>query len=178
MFFFRAKTSEKIENECCLIDKPRHFFNLECKTVFNNICPLHKTCVLDIVDSMPKYVKVKLSSSLFLDQFIFQVHLFKIIERIPELRFKYSGSYPSDKVPQQTKYSFAMMNSAQSTDGGEHWIMIARLNKNYFFADSLEQKRTTKSFVTKKVSANGYQKNKKNDNLCGFYAIYSSHFTF
>ena len=54
--------------------------------------------------------------------------------------------------------------------------MITRLDKNYYFADTLEQKRTTNSFVTKKILANGYQKTKKTDNLCGFYEIFSAFF--
>ena len=77
--------------------------------------------------------------------------LLQIIERIPELRFKYMGSYPSDKVPQLTKYSFAIVNSAPSNDRGEHWIMMARLDKTYYFADSLGRKRTTYSFLTKSI---------------------------
>ena len=44
--------------------------------------------------------------------------LLQIAERIAELRFKYMGSYPSDKVPQLTKYSFAIVNSAPSNDRG------------------------------------------------------------
>ena len=51
------------------------------------------------------------------------------IERIPELNFKYMGSYSSDKIPQLTKYSFAIINSAPSNDRGEHWIKIARSKK-------------------------------------------------
>ena len=76
--------------------------------------------------------------------------LLQIIERIPELRFKYMGSYPSDKVPQLTKYSFAIVNSAPSNDRGEHWIMMARLDKTYYISDSLDRKRTAYSFLTKK----------------------------
>ena len=72
--------------------------------------------------------------------------LLQIIERIPELRFKYMGSYPSDTVPQLTKYSFAIIHSAPSNDRGEHWIMIARLDKSYYFADSLGRKRSTYPF--------------------------------
>ena len=53
--------------------------------------------------------------------------LLQIIERISELRFKYMESYPSDKVHQLTKNSFAIINSAPSNDRGEHWILIARL---------------------------------------------------
>ena len=56
LFFFRPKAPEKIEKECCLIENPRHFFNLDCKTVFNNFFPLHKACVWDLVDSIPKCV--------------------------------------------------------------------------------------------------------------------------
>ena len=77
--------------------------------------------------------------------------LLQIIERIPELRFKYMGSYPSDKVPKLTKYSFAIVNSAPSNDRGEHWIMMARLDKTYYFADSLGRKRTTYSFLKKSI---------------------------
>ena len=57
---------------------------------------------------------------------------------------------------------------------GEHWIMIARLDKPYYFANSLAGlEKTTYSFLTKKKLANVSQKTtKKTDNLCGFYAIY------
>ena len=75
--------------------------------------------------------------------------LLQIIERIQELRFKYMGSYPSDTVPQLTKYSFAIIDSAPSNDRGENWIMIARLDKSYYFADSLVRKRSTYPFLTK-----------------------------
>ena len=61
----------------------------------------------------------------------------QIIERNPELRFKYMGSYPSDKVPQLTKYSFASFNSDSNNNRGEHWIMIARLDKTYYSADNM-----------------------------------------
>ena len=50
------KLQKKIEKECCLVENPRHFFNLDCKTVFNKLCPLHKACVWDFVDSVPKCV--------------------------------------------------------------------------------------------------------------------------
>ena len=49
--------------------------------------------------------------------------------QINELRFKYMGSYPSDKKPQLTKYSFANVNSAKSNDKEEHWIIIAQMDK-------------------------------------------------
>ena len=57
-----------------------------------------------------------------------------IIERIPELRFKYMGSYSSDTVPQLTKDSFAIINSASSHDRGELWITESQLDKTENFA--------------------------------------------
>ena len=51
------------------------------------------------------------------------------------------GTYLSDEVPQLTKYSFAIVNLAPSKDSGEHWIMIARLDKSYYSADSLGRKK-------------------------------------
>ena len=100
--------------------------------------------------------------------------LLQIIKRIPELRFKYMGSYTSDTVPQLTKYSFAIINSAPSNDRGEHWIMIARMDKSYYFADSLGRKRPTYPFLAKKYRRMVPRKLQKTDNLCGFYAIYSA----
>ena len=82
---------------------------------------------------------MKLSVSLFLDvnqlttARMDNFSLVQKIEKNPELRLKYIGAYSSDKVPQLTKYSFEIINSASSNDTGEHWILIARLNKNYYF---------------------------------------------
>ena len=98
--------------------------------------------------------------------------LLQIIERIPELRFKYMGSYPSDKVPQLTKYTFAIVNSAPSNDRGEHWIMIMRLDETYYFADSLGRKRTAYSFLSKKYRRMVPRKLQKTDILYIFFVIY------
>ena len=56
------------------------------------------------------------------------------------------GSYLSDTVPHLTKHSFAIFTSVPSNDRGEDWITIARLDKNYYFADSLGKKRSTYLF--------------------------------
>ena len=189
LFFFTPKSPEKAANECCLIENPRHFFNLVCKSVFNKFCPVHKFCVWDFVDSVPKFEIVnnfkifhpKLQYHTFyffvldVNQLTFakmnNFSLLQIIERIPELRFKYMQSYPSDKVPQLTKYSFAIVISAPSNGRGGHWIMMARLDKTYYFAASLGRKRTTYSFLTKKYRRMVPRKLRKTDNLYGFYAI-------
>ena len=88
--------------------------------------------------------------------------LLQSIERIPELSLKYMASYPSDTVLHLTKYSFAIFNSAPINDRGEHWIMIARLDKSYYFVDSFGRKRSTYPLFDKKVSTNGSSKATKN----------------
>ena len=72
--------------------------------------------------------------------------LLQVIERFPELKFKCMGSYISDTVSQITTYPLAIVHSAPSNDRGEHWITIARLDKNYYFADSLGRKRSLPHF--------------------------------
>ena len=96
------------------------------------------------------------------------------LERVPELRFKYMGSYPSDKVPQLTKYAFTIIDSVPSNDRGEHWIKIAQMEKTYYFADSMGRKRSTYSLQTKKYRQTVHRKLQKIDDLWGFYAIYSA----
>ena len=44
LFFFRPKSPEIAANECCLIENPRHFFNLDCESVFKE---LSKNCQYD-----------------------------------------------------------------------------------------------------------------------------------
>ena len=50
--------------------------------------------------------------------------LLQIIERVPELRFKYMGSYPSDTVHQKTKFSFAIFNSAMIEENNGLWLLV------------------------------------------------------
>ena len=83
------------------------------------------------------------------------------------------GTYPSDKVPELTKYSFTVINSAPSNDRRENWILIARLDKSYYFADSLARERSTYPFLTKKYRRMLLRKLQKTDNLCEFYSSYS-----
>ena len=75
--------------------------------------------------------------------------LLQIIESVPELSFKYTGTYTSAKVPRPTKYSFAIITLAPSNERGEHWVLIAQMDKTYYFADSLGSKISTYSFLTK-----------------------------
>ena len=38
--FFRPKAPENIEKDCCLLENSRNFFNLVCRPLVNNFCPL------------------------------------------------------------------------------------------------------------------------------------------
>ena len=115
---------------------------------------MHETLLIQYLNACKSIIlvffvlnyNIKLSISLFLDVYqltIAKMYIFsllQIFERSPELRFKYMVPYPSNKVPQLTKYSFAIINSAPSNDRGEEWIMIAGLDKTNYSADFLGQK--------------------------------------
>ena len=77
----------------------------------------------------------------------------QIFERIPELKYRYIGSFPADCVPRLPTFSFAIINTSPSSEAGEHWIMIARLNRSYYYADSLARPITKYNFL-KKISEN------------------------
>ena len=85
--------------------------------------------------------------------------------------------YPSDKAPQLTKNSFAIMKSAPSNDRGEHWIMIVRLVKTNYF-DSLGRNRTTYSSLTKKTIDEWFPENYKKRIICVIFTHYIQHFFF
>ena len=60
----------------------------------------------------------------------------QIINRIPLLKFRNLGSFPSDYVPTIDNDTFAVINTQPSYMQGEHWIMIANFRHELFFADS------------------------------------------
>ena len=62
------------------------------------------------------------------------------INRIPLLKFRYLGSFPSDYVPTLDNDTFAIINTQPSNMQGEHWIMIAKFRYELYFADSLGYK--------------------------------------
>ena len=61
----------------------------------------------------------------------------QIINRIPLLKFRYVGSFPSDYVPILDNDFFAIITTQPSNMQGEHWIMIANCRHELYFADSL-----------------------------------------
>ena len=97
-----------------------------------------------------------------------------IIERIPELKFRYIGSFPADFVPNLPKFTFAIINTSPSSEADEHWIMIGRLNRNYYYADSLARSITHYKFLNKKYQKMIQRPLQKMEHLCGFYTIYAA----
>ena len=71
-----------------------------------------------------------------MDKFALQ----QIISRIPQLKFRYLGSFPSDHVPTLDNDTYAIINTQPSNMQGEHWIMIANFRHELYFADSLGRK--------------------------------------
>ena len=97
-----------------------------------------------------------------------------IIERIPEHKFRYIGSFPANFVPNLPKLSFAIINTSPSTEVGENWIMIGRLNRNYYYEDSVARSVTHYKFLNKKYQKMIQRPLQKMHNLCGFYTIYAA----
>ena len=97
-----------------------------------------------------------------------------IIERIPEHKFRYIGSFPADFFPIFSKFTFAIINTSPSSEVGEHWIMIGRLNRNYYYADSLARSVIHYKFLNKKYQKMIHRPLKKMENLCGFYTIFAA----
>ena len=98
----------------------------------------------------------------------------QIIERIPELKYRYIGSFPADCVPRLPTFSFAIINTSPSSEAGEHWIMIAPLNRTYYYAGSLARPITKYKFLNKKYQKMIQQPVQKTDNLCVFFTIFGA----
>ena len=104
--------------------------------------------------------------------------LIQIIERIPEPKYRYIGSFPADCVPRLPTFSFAIINTSPSSEGGEHWIMIARLNRTYYYADSLARPITKYKFLNKKVSENDTTTSSEKLIICVDFTQYLQHFNY
>ena len=93
----------------------------------------------------------------------------QIINRIPLLKFRYLGSFPSDYVPTLDNDTFTIMQ-------GEHWIMIANIRHELYFADSLGCKGY--SFFNNNNNQHYRQMIpaplQSHPSVCGFYTIYAA----
>ena len=59
------------------------------------------------------------------------------INRIPLLKYRYRGSFPSDYVPTLEIDTYAIIKKLPRKKQGEHWIMIANSCQILCFPDSL-----------------------------------------
>ena len=96
----------------------------------------------------------------------------QIINRIPLLKFRYLGSFPSDYVPTLDNDTFAIINTQPSNMQGEHWIMIANSRQKMYFADSLGRKKYR--FLKQQYEQMMPEPLQSHPSVCGFYTIYAA----
>ena len=94
------------------------------------------------------------------------------IIRIPLLKFRYLGSFPSDYVPTLGNDTFAIINTQPSNMQFEHWIMIAKFRHELYFADSLGCKGY--SFLKLHYKQMMPAPLQSHQSVCGFYTIYAA----
>ena len=100
------------------------------------------------------------------------VSLQQTINRIPLLKYRYRGSFPTDYVPTLDNDTFAIINTQPSSMRGEQWIMIANSCQKMYFADSLDRKRY--SFLKQQYEQMMPEPLQSNPSVCGFYTIYAA----
>ena len=98
----------------------------------------------------------------------------QIVNRIPLLKYRYIGSFPSDFVPNLPNDTFAIINTQHSNTPGEYWIMIANFNHELYFANFLALSVINYPFV--KQNYNQMVRTRLQDPLsvCGFYTVYAA----
>ena len=64
-----------------------------------------------------------------------------MVNRIPLLKYRYPGSFPSDDVPTLDNDTFAIINTQPSKMQCEHWIKFANSCNILYFADTLGRKK-------------------------------------
>ena len=100
------------------------------------------------------------------------VALQQIINRIPLLKYRYRGSFPSDYVPTLDKDTFAIINTQPSNMQGKHWIRIANSCQKLFFADSLGRKKY--SFLKQQYEQMMPEPLPSHPSVCILYTIYAA----
>ena len=91
------------------------------------------------------------------------------INRIPLLKYRYRGSFPSDYVPTLDNDTFAIINTQPRNMQGEHWIMIAKSRHILYFADSLGRKKY--SFLKQHYEQMIPEPLQSHLSVCGSYTI-------
>ena len=100
------------------------------------------------------------------------VSLQQIVNRIPLLKYRYRGSFPSDYFPAFDNDTFAIIITQPSIMQGEHWIMIANSRQNFYIAASLGRKKY--SFLKQQYEQMMPEPLQSHPSVCGFYTIYEA----
>ena len=100
------------------------------------------------------------------------VSLQQINNRIPLLKYRYRGSFPSDYVPTLDNDTFAIINTQPSNMQVEHWIMIANARQKLYFADFFGRKKY--SFPKQHYEQMMPEPLQSHPRVCGFYTIYAA----
>ena len=131
------------------------------KTLLKSLYRVNERCSWQVWCCWMEYVKM--------DNFALQ----QIINRIFLLKFRYFGSFPSDRVPTLDNDTFAIINMQPSNMQGEHWIMIAKFWQELYFADSLGCKGYN-FFNNEHYKQMMPAPLQSHPSVCGFYTIYAA----
>ena len=97
------------------------------------------------------------------------VSLQQTINRIPLLKCRYRGSFPSVYVPTLDNDTFANINTQPSNMQAGHWIMIANSCQRLYFADHLGRKKY--SFFKEQHEKTMPEPLQSQTSACAFYTI-------
>ena len=93
----------------------------------------------------------------------------QIFNRIPELKYMYRGSFPSDYVPTLDNDTFAINITQPSNVQDEHWIMVANSRQILYFADCLGPKKYV--LLKQQFEQMMPEPLQSYPSVCGFYTI-------
>ena len=117
------------------------------------------------------------STTLVLWEKIFEIDktsLKQIVNRIPFVKYRYIGSFPSDFVPNLPSDTFAIIITQPSNTPGEHWIMIAKFLRELYFANFLGLSINIYPFLKQNYSQMIRTRRQDHPSVCGFYTIYAA----
>ena len=100
------------------------------------------------------------------------VSLQQLINRIPLIKYRYIGSFPSDYVPTHDNDSFATKNKQQSKLQCEHWKVIANACQKKKIANILGRKRYT--FLKQRCEQMVPEPLPSHPSVCVFCTIYAA----
>ena len=109
-----------------------------------------------------------------------------LVRKIPELKFKYLGSFPPDlayPIKAMPQNSFQIVNTQNESFGGEHWVVIIKDYSNkVYFGDSLGKHVKHYPALRKKFHNNDNNPTtitpiipkqiQSTPDMCGFYTVY------